>query len=143
MKKPILSTSLILSLALFAYGCSQVDPAQVTRPAGTEPFSDPEADLVALGEQYWKDPSLSSSGAISCNTCHLNFAQFRDTFKEPYPHYVRMTNNQAGFDQVTAEEMVQFCMVVPMKAEALPWDSKELAALTAYTKELQKEFANM
>jgi len=29
--------------------------------------------------------------------------------------------------------MVQFCMVVPMKNEPLPWDSEDLAALTAYS----------
>jgi hypothetical protein len=53
---------------------------------------------------------------------------------------VAMPRDQAGLKQVQADEMVQFCMVVPMAARPLPWASKELAALTAYTLELQKSF---
>ncbi len=33
--------------------------------------------------------------------------------------------------------MVQFCMLQPMQAEPLAWDSRELAALTAYVKHIQ------
>jgi cytochrome c len=33
--------------------------------------------------------------------------------------------------------MVQFCMIVPMADEPLPWDSTELAALTAYVQSIQ------
>ncbi len=37
--------------------------------------------------------------------------------------------------------MVQLCMVVPMSADPLPWDSEELAALTAYVVALREDFA--
>lgn len=53
---------------------------------------------------------------------------------------VAMARDQAGLKRIRADEMVQFCMVVPMAAKPLPWNSKELAALTAYTLELQKAF---
>jgi hypothetical protein len=36
--------------------------------------------------------------------------------------------------------MVQLCMVIPMASKPLAWDSKELAALSAYSLEVQKTF---
>jgi cytochrome c len=47
-----------------------------------------------------------------------------------------MTEQPGGLKQVSLDEMVQFCMVVPMAAKPLAWDSKELAALTAYAGEV-------
>jgi hypothetical protein len=41
---------------------------------------------------------------------------------------------------VDAEQMVQFCMINPMQAKPLAWDSKELAALTAFVVEFQKGY---
>ena len=38
------------------------------------------------------------------------------------------------------DEMVQGCMVMPMAAKPLPWDSPELAALVAYVEQQQKTF---
>ena len=52
-----------------------------------------------------------------------------------------MAKDRAGMDEVTAAEMVQLCMVVPMQAEPLPWDSDELKALVAYVKDEQQRFA--
>jgi cytochrome c len=52
-----------------------------------------------------------------------------------------MVGEKAGLKQIRMDEMVQICMVVPMAATPLPWDSKELAALTAYVGRVQKGFA--
>ncbi len=52
-----------------------------------------------------------------------------------------MTDAKSGFEEVDAGQMVQFCMVVPMKSDPLPWSSKELAALAAYTEHLQQAYA--
>ena len=62
------------------------------------------------------------------------------TFAEPYPHPVAMASDRLLVDEVTAAEMVQLCMAVPMNAEPLDYSSVELAALTAYVLELQKGF---
>ena len=62
------------------------------------------------------------------------------SFAEPYPHPVQMAKDRAGLDQVTAAEMVQLCMVIPMQAEPLDYGSIELAALTAYVEQLQGGF---
>ena len=70
----------------------------------------------------------------------MNNANLNPSFAKPYPHEVAMPLQMAGVEQVHADEMVQFCMVVPMESDPLPWDSRELAALTAYTVSLQTDF---
>jgi hypothetical protein len=66
---------------------------------------------------------------------------YNDTFEQPFPHFVQMAKDRAGLDQVNAAEMVQLCMVVPMAAEPLAWDSPELAALVAYVEDERERFA--
>ncbi len=114
---------------------AKVDANLVTRPAGT---SLAKGD-VKLGEKLFKDTGLSTNG-MSCQTCHEDNAAFEASFAKPYPHKVAMAAVQGGVTSIDLDEMVQFCLVVPMETKPLPWDSKELAALTAYTAELQKSF---
>ncbi len=118
-----------------AAAAQKVDPKLVTRPKGTKLA----AGDKTLGERLWKDVKLSTNG-MSCATCHTGNANFNATFAKPYPHLVAMAKEKGGVKQVSVDEMVQFCMVVPMAAKPLPWDSKELAALSAYTLEVQKGF---
>lgn len=117
----------------------KVDPKLVTRPAGTRLFAGKQAELVSEGERLWNDTKLSTNG-LSCQTCHRANASFKGTFAKPYPHAVAMVKERAGLTQIRMDEMVQMCMVVPMAAKPLPWDSKELAELTAYVGEIQKKF---
>lgn len=116
-----------------------VDPKLITRPAGTRPFSGKRAALVRLGAELWKDTRLSTNG-LSCQTCHQGNSNFNATFAKPFPHTVAMAEAKAGLKRIHLDEMVQICLVVPMAAKPLPWGSKELAALTAYTGEVQKGF---
>ena len=51
-----------------------------------------------------------------------------------------MGQNMFAMDEVTAVEMVQLCMVVPMATEPYAWDSDDLAALTAYVEDEQERF---
>jgi cytochrome c len=92
-----------------------------------------------MGKQLWQDRALGTSG-LACQTCHLNHASFNPTFVQPYPHQVSMPRQRAGLSQVALDEMVQVCMVIPMASRPLAWASKELAALTAYAGEVQKNF---
>jgi cytochrome c len=128
--------------ALILSGCGSVDATLVTRPAGSTAFQGDRAELVVAGEALWNDDSLGEAG-VSCSSCHVGGAQFKDTFKEPYPHRVAMADNMSGLASIDAEQMVQFCMIVPMKGEPLAWDSRELAALAAYIDDVeQPNFAN-
>ena len=132
-----------LALALAPHGApaQDLDPALVQQPDGVSLFdAKPQAELVEMGKALYEDPSLSPN-EMTCNTCHADLQAYNDTFNQPYPHEVAMAKGRAGLDQVNAAEMVQLCMVVPMAAEPLDWQSEELAALAAYVEELQKEFA--
>jgi cytochrome c len=117
----------------------RVDTRLVLRPKNYRPYRGKQAELTAYGKQLFGDTTLSSNG-MSCNTCHQNNGAFQNTFAQPYPHYVQMTHDRSAVKAVHLDEMVQFCMVVPMASKPLPWSSKRLAALTAYTASLQKGF---
>ncbi len=130
----------MLTVTLTLAGCGSVDPALVQRPDGTAAFEGDAVELAAAGEELWNDTSLGTAG-VSCATCHIGGAQFKDTFKQPYPHRVAMAKSMSDLESINAEQMVQFCMIVPMKGEPLAWDSPELAALTAYVEVEQRNFA--
>ena len=118
----------------------ETKPSDLTRPSGSTPFRGDRASRVALGRKLFDDTGLSTNG-MSCTSCHADFGAYGETFKKPYPHFVEMVNDATGLAQVTAEQMVQFCMMRPMESKPLAWDSEELAALTAFVEESQKEFA--
>ncbi len=121
-------------------GGAKVKASAFKRPCGVAaPSRARLAGLEKEGERLWKDTSLSSNG-LSCNTCHTGMGSLNASFAQPYPHRVAMPQQMAGVEAVDADEMVQFCMLVPMQAKALPWESRDLAALTAYTLKLQKSF---
>lgn len=111
---------------------------EVLRPKGTKLATGDHKQLVKQGEALFKDTKLSTNG-MSCNSCHADLAAFQPSFAQPYPHEVSMAKDR-GISKIALDEMIQLCMVVPMEAKPLKWDSKELAALTAYTGELQKQY---
>lgn len=133
-------TRLLIAMlaALFAapWAMAAGDPgAQIARPAGHTPM----VGDTALGERLFNDTKLSTNG-MSCASCHADHGAFHASFAKPYPHTVAMAKNQLGRKTVHLDEMIQGCMVMPMAAQPLPWDSKELAGLTAYLLTVQKTF---
>ncbi|MBS3805694.1 MAG: hypothetical protein KGY54_14195, partial [Oleiphilaceae bacterium] len=67
-------------------------------------------------------------------------AGYAETFTNDYPHFVAMGKQDFGMDEVHLDEMVQICMVAPMAAVPLEWDSEELAALVEYMRVEQEQF---
>ena len=120
-------------------GNPEVDPKLVLRPKGTKLAEGNQAQLIKQGEALFKDIKLSTN-SMACQNCHTNNDNFAPSFAKAYPHEVAMAKAKSGVAEVQLDEMIQLCMVVPMQAKPLRWDSRELAALTAYTGELQKEF---
>ena len=118
---------------------AKVSAKDFVRPKGTKIASGNRAKLVAEGKRLWHDKRLSTND-LSCNSCHADNASLNATFAQPFPHRVAMAKQMANVDQVSADEMAQFCLLVPMQSKTLPWGSRELAALAAYTEELQKTF---
>ncbi len=98
-------------------------------------------ELSDLGAKLWNDKSLSGAGTTSCATCHQGgTVMMNPTFEKPYPHPVQMASDRFGMEEVRTAEMVQMCMVVPMNAKPLKWNSVELAALTAHIEDLQSSY---
>jgi len=117
----------------------EVDPALVLRPKGSRLAQGKQAELVKQGRALFESTKLSSNG-LACQSCHTGNDNFAASFATPYPHEVAMAKEKGGIAKVHLDEMIQLCMVVPMQAKPLPWDSRELAALTAYTSQLQNQF---
>lgn len=126
-----LATSVVLPTTALAGN----DGALTVRPAGYQPIA---GDPV-LGEKLFNDTKLSTNG-MSCASCHANHGSYTKSFAKPYPHTVAMARDQLGRKKVYLDEMIQACMVMPMAAKPLPWDSQELAALVAYVEQQQKAF---
>ena len=122
-------------LVVATYGIS---PGSITRPPNSKPFAGEPAKLLEEGVARHGDTSLSPIGR-SCNTCHLEENSYNATFNTPYPHYVQSVRWKTGLSRITAEGMVQFCMVSAMQGTPLPWDSETLAALTAFVLERHRK----
>lgn len=130
-----LLAALATSVALPNAALAGDDGALTVRPAGYKPIA---GDTV-LGEKLFNDTKLSTNG-MSCASCHANHGSYSNSFAKPYPHMVVMARDQLGRKKVHLDEMIQACMVMPMAAKPLPWESQELAALVAYAEQQQKTF---
>jgi len=109
------------------------------RPEGYQPYEGDTESLAEKGKALFNDTTLSANG-LSCATCHTGGSLYKETFTNEYPHFVAMGKSDFGMDKVHLDEMVQICMVLPMAAEPLDWDSEELAALTEYSRIEQDKF---
>ncbi|WP_018607450.1 c-type cytochrome [Uliginosibacterium gangwonense] len=132
-RRVLITTGLALAASM-AFAQTNL-AASTVRPSGYKPLKgDPEA-----GKVLFNDTKLSTNG-MSCASCHANHGAFSTSFAKPYPHMVVMARDRLSLKSVNLDEMVQACMVIPMAAKLLPWNSKELANLTTYVAELQKTF---
>ena len=88
------------------------------------------AKLLEMGEKLWNDTKLGTSG-MACATCHPDGKGLKNT---PFPKYLKMPN-----DILTLDQMINFCMINPMKGKALKWNSSEITAIAAYVQANAKE----
>jgi cytochrome c len=109
------------------------NPCAVKPPLRKKGFKN-QAKAIKAGKILWGDTKLGTSG-LSCNSCHANGMQLNLDKVGPFPHYVAMPK-----DVVTLDQMINYCMVNPMKAEPLPWDSRELTAMAAYYQDIVKRY---
>lgn len=89
------------------------------------PVMDAKA-LMQEAERLWKDASLGKAG-VSCSTCHPDGAGLK---KEQYPRYINMPD-----DILTLDQMINFCMMNPMKGKPLSWNNVKMTALAAYVRD--------
>lgn len=134
--------AVLITTALFATAAvaQDITRQQVVRPEGTRPAMLPQAEAVAMGERLFNATSVSTNGN-ACATCHAGLQNFNETFRAPYPHFVQMAKDTVGLDVASIETMIQICMLAPMAAQPLAWDSRELTALSAYMETVRQDFA--
>lgn len=109
--------------------CAKNPCAMKPKPVRANAVTD-KAKLMEMGTKLWSDAKLGKSGA-SCATCHPDGKGLKKT---AFPKYVKMPN-----DIVTLDQMINFCMLNPMKAKPLAWNAVELTALAAYAQANAKE----
>jgi cytochrome c len=140
MNKSIVLIVLILFLALVVYACAQKEEAEEMKPA------DPAAELaksVENGKKLFNDKTLGTSG-LTCNSCHMEGGTKEgkmgdqvipawDNLAPKYPKYFKMAERV-----FTLEQVVQFCIVNPLKGKPLAWDDQKLTDLTAYCASVKK-----
>ena len=129
---------LFLGLVIIAYAQKE-EPKKMAA-------ADPAAELVksvANGKKLFNDTTLGTSG-LTCNSCHMEGGTKEgkmgetvipawDNLAMKYPKYFMMAKRVMTLDQV-----VQFCIVNPLKGKALAWDDQKLTDLTAYCASVKK-----
>ncbi len=89
---------------------------------------------VALGKKLWSDERLGTSG-VSCLSCHGDYQLLHFERNQNFPHFVKMVG-----DVVTLDQMINYCMLNPMKGKAFDKNSKELTAMAAYYRAYRMQY---
>jgi cytochrome c len=124
--------------AMYAVALAQQTPMTETNP---------KAELrksIESGKALFGDSKLGATGQ-SCNDCHLAGGTKDATMGKlevkafnnlaaMYPKYFMMANKVVTLDQI-----VNWCIVTPMKGAALAWDDQRLADLVAYVVSVKPE----
>jgi cytochrome c len=93
-----------------------------------EPQTDSKAELkmaAKRGKALWSDASLGTADQ-SCASCHADPAELAG-IAHKYPKYQKMAKKV-----VTLDQMVNICIVNPMKGTALAWDDQRLADIVTF-----------
>jgi thiosulfate dehydrogenase len=139
VRKVMTLVLVVLFFVLFVYTYAQKE-----EPKKME--ADPAAELaksIANGKKLFGDTSLGTSG-LTCNSCHAEGGTMEgkmgdqiipawDNLAPKYPKYFKMAQRVYTLDQV-----VQFCIVNPLKGKAIAWDDQKLTDLTAYCASVKK-----
>lgn len=127
---------LILAFFVYAYGQKEAEKMKM----------DPAAELaksIDNGHKLFNDSTLGTSG-LTCNSCHWEGGTMEgkmqdmvipawDNLAPNYPRYFKMAERV-----FTLEQVVQFCIVNPLKGKPLAWDDRKLTDLTAYCASVKK-----
>lgn len=122
--------ALLLTVVVFA-SAQQGEKMKMADPA------EELAKSIARGKELFNDKSLGTSGK-TCNSCHMaggtKAAKMGEMTIKPfddlgskYPNYFMM-----GKKVMTLSQVVNFCVVTPLKGEALKLDDQKLTDLTAF-----------
>jgi len=102
--------------------CS-ADANQLTRPHAFNSFQ----EAVAMGKKMWNDDEGMGTAGVACLSCHADYDLLNLEKRQNFPHYVKMVG-----DVVTLDQMINYCLLNPMKGKQLDQNSKEMTAMAAY-----------
>jgi len=91
-------------------------------------------EAAALGKKMWSNESLGTSG-MACLSCHADHELLNLGRNQNFPHFVKMVG-----DVVTLDQMINYCMVNPMKGKQFEKNSKELTAMAAYYRAYRMQY---
>jgi len=91
---------------------------------------------ASLGAKMWKDEKLGTSG-LACLSCHADHDLLNLDRNQNFPHFVKMVG-----DVVTLDQMINYCMLNPMKGQQFEQNSKELTAMAAYYRAYRIQYKN-
>jgi len=103
---------------------------QSIRPHAFDNFQ----QAAAYGKKLWSDESLGTSGN-ACLSCHADYEFLHLERNQNFPHFVKMVG-----DVVTLDQMINYCMLNPMKGKEFARDSKELTAMAAYYRAFRMQY---
>jgi len=92
------------------------------------------AEASAVGKKMWNDENLGTSG-MACLSCHSDHELLNLGKNQNYPHYVEMVG-----DVVTLDQMINYCMINPMKGKQFEKNSKEMTAMAAYFRAYRMQY---
>jgi len=119
--------------------CS-VNPCSMEKDATSQntPISKPAfknfQQAAALGAQLWNDESLGTAG-VACLSCHADHDLLNLDRNQNFPHFVKMVG-----DVVSLDQMINYCMLNPMKGKQFEENSKELTAMAAYYRAYRMQY---
>ncbi|HER43590.1 MAG TPA: hypothetical protein ENO08_03935 [Candidatus Eisenbacteria bacterium] len=140
MSKVVLIVVLCLIVAVSVVAQEKKEEAQKEAGKAQGEMVDAHKELMAAAERgkaLFADPALGTTG-MSCNSCHMEGGtkpnRMGDKEIKPftnvaasYPKYVGMAGKVITLDQI-----VNICIMKPMKGAPLKWDDQRLADLAAY-----------
>ena len=95
------------------------------RAMQADEFGNPGMLWVERGAVLWKAPRGASNA--SCASCHVDAAQSMKGVAARYPVHDAAIGHVADLEQ-----RINACVTGKQRGAALPWESQELLALTAY-----------
>lgn len=140
MKKTALIVVLciIVAVSVFAQEKKEATKEEAKKMKGE--MGDAHKELMAAvdrGKALFNDPALGTTG-MSCSSCHMEGGtkpgKMGDMEIKPFmnvaasfPKHVMMAQKV-----ITLDQMVNMCIMMPMKGTPLEWDDQRLTDLSAY-----------
>jgi cytochrome c len=140
MKKTVLIVFLCITVAVSVVAQEKKEGMKEEAKKAKGEMADAHKELMAAverGKALFADPALGTTG-MSCGSCHMEGGtkpgKMGDMEIKPfmnvavsYPKYVGMAGKVITLDQI-----VNVCIMKPMKGTPLKWDDQRLADLSAY-----------